>query len=126
MRRSVVPETDLAEALQSVHDCMVFDPRDWAAGRRDAWLWAILVGWDPDEPGDTDDAMTEVAARYGWTDETVERLRRMQAAVAGVLAQRDREVRGITPGGLVRVALVPQIPPSPDVPLAFLVAREDT
>jgi hypothetical protein len=110
----------LAEALQSVYDCMVFDSRDWGASRRDAWLWAVLVGWDGDEPGDTEDAMAEVALRYGWSDETVERLRRMHAAVAAVLEQRDREVRGITPGGLVRVALVPLLPDPAELPTLIL------
>lgn len=74
--------SSLFEALDSVYECMVFDSRDWAACRRDAWLWGVLVGWDPDEPGDTDDAMAELAAKHHWTAENVARLRTLHAAVA--------------------------------------------
>jgi hypothetical protein len=76
--------SDLTEALNSIYDCMVFDARDWAAGRRDAWLWGVLVGWDPDEDGDTDDAMSEIAAKYGWSEADVARVRRLNAAIAEV------------------------------------------
>ncbi|WP_433078903.1 hypothetical protein ACQP1P_38660 [Dactylosporangium sp. CA-052675] len=104
---------DLAEALQSVYDCMVFDSRDWGASRRDAWLYAIVVGWDADEAGETDDAMAELAARYCWTDETVERLRRMHAAVAGVLAAAgpaERRPDGVElPTAILRVGSAPDL-----------------
>jgi hypothetical protein len=77
--------SDLVAALNSLGRCMAFDPRDWALDRRDAWLWGVIVGWDPDEPGETDGAMAEVAAKHGWTDEHVARLRTLHAAVAEVL-----------------------------------------
>lgn len=73
--------SDLAAALNSLGRCMAFDPRDWALDRRDAWLWGVIVGWDPDEEGETDGAMTEVAAKHGWTDEDVARLRTLHTAV---------------------------------------------
>lgn len=79
---------DLAEALQSAHDCMVFDSRDWAAGSRDAWLYGLFVGWDePDdglghEPGDMDDdVLAELIAKHGWSQENVDRLQRLRAAI---------------------------------------------
>lgn len=79
---------DLDEALQSAHDCIVFDSRDWAATRRDAWLYGLFVGWDePDdelghEPGDTDDDVWgELMAKHGWSTENVERLQRLRAVI---------------------------------------------
>ena len=32
--------------VKMARDAMVFDPRDWSVNRTDAWLWALLVGWD--------------------------------------------------------------------------------
>lgn len=78
--------SDLYSALDSAHATMALSSQDWGVSRDFAWLWGILVGWDDDPTaGDVDQdggAMQELAARFGWTDADVERLRRLRAAVA--------------------------------------------
>lgn len=76
------------EALNSVHRTMAHDSRDWALNRRDAWLYAILIGWtcEDDHPHDDDcmgdDPLTETAARHRWDEDTVARLHTYRAAIA--------------------------------------------
>ncbi|MEU3945430.1 hypothetical protein [Streptomyces sp. NPDC029526] len=78
------------EALNSVHRTMVHDSRDWARDRRDAWLYAILIGWtcENDHPHDDDcmgdDPLTETAARHRWDADTVARVRSYRAAIAAL------------------------------------------
>jgi hypothetical protein len=80
----------LRAALNSVYRAMVHDPRDWAATKRDAWLYAILVGWtcEDDHAHDDlcmgDEPLIETAQRHGWDEETVTRLRAYRAAIAAL------------------------------------------
>ena len=66
----MVSMSDVAVSLKS---CLVFHARDWAADKRDAWLWGIVCGWD-------EAAMTEVAAKFGWPTTEVQRLNELHAA----------------------------------------------
>jgi hypothetical protein len=78
--------TDLVSALDSARTTMTLSSQDWATAGDFAWLYGILVGWDDDpEGGDVDqgDALGELAAKFGWTTDDVERLRRLHTAVAG-------------------------------------------
>lgn len=83
---------DLAEALTRLSGALATHSRDWGQDRLDAWLWGLLCGWDcedhlvwPDhvhgEHCADAGAMREVAARHGWSDEDVARLRRYRAAL---------------------------------------------
>lgn len=78
------------DALNSAYRTMVHDSRDWTATKRDAWLYAILVGWtcEDDHAHDDlcmgDDPLTETARQHGWDDATVARLRSYRAAVAAL------------------------------------------
>ncbi|MFD5002187.1 hypothetical protein ACFWMV_04695 [Streptomyces mutabilis] len=80
----------LRAALNSVYRTIVHDSRDWAATKRDAWLYAILVGWTCEDDHIHDDLcmgdepLTETARRHGWDDDTVARLRSHRAAVAAL------------------------------------------
>lgn len=80
----------LRDALNSVHRTMVHDSRDWALDRRDAWLYAILIGWtcEDDHVHDDDclgdDPLIETARAHGWDDDTVARLRTYRAAIAAL------------------------------------------
>lgn len=78
---------DLYAALDSAHTTMALSSQDWGTSRDFAWLWGIFVGWDADPDDLVDDgvgdAMSELAARFGWSEADVERLRRLHAAVAG-------------------------------------------
>ncbi len=70
----------IEDPLESLHNTMVFDPRDWALNKRDAWIYAIVVGWG--------DALEEVAAGHGWAEKDVERLK--------MLREKFVELRGTT------------------------------
>lgn len=78
---------DLTDALQSLASSYAGDPRDWGTYYRDAWTYGIVCGWEcecEDTPDEHDcggsGALDEMASRHGWSDETVERLRRLRAA----------------------------------------------
>lgn len=62
--------------IKSIQDVLAFDSRDWGEDRGDAWLYGIVFGWDadPDDPED-EGAMDSVAAKHGWDEATVARLR---------------------------------------------------
>ena len=47
--------------------------RDWAAHRRDAWIWGIVCGWD-------DESLAELQERFQWEDGEVDRLKRLRVA----------------------------------------------
>lgn len=59
---------ELNEVFESLHKSLVFHSRDWAANERDAWIWGIVVGWD-------DESMKNLTNKFGWSDETVNRLK---------------------------------------------------
>ena len=56
---------------ESLNSCLVFHSRDWAANKRDAWLYGIIVGWN-------DECLAELKEQHGWNDEAVERLKRLR------------------------------------------------
>lgn len=74
-------EPTAADALESAGNCMAFHPRDWAADRRDAWLWGVVVGWD-------EESLAELAAKHGWPADEVERLRRLRAALEAAVGSQ--------------------------------------
>lgn len=96
--------SNLGKALESMHDVIVFDARDWSLDRHDAWLYAILVGWEQEDTDDPTDirepgVLEQVAARHGWSAATIARIRRMRAAVKAATAdtaifERDKENGG--------------------------------
>ena len=82
---SQVPTT-MADVIDSLERTLACDPRDWSTNRRDAWIWGVVFGW----PGE---AMDEVRKDHGWTDETVTRLRRLNAAVKAEKRRAERRSR---------------------------------
>lgn len=56
------------------------DRRDWTADRIDAYLWAVLIGFD-------DDTLTELAARHRWNEHRVKYVREMRALLAPITDQ---------------------------------------
>lgn len=78
-------------ALEGLQRLIATSSRDWGEHRVDAWLWAVLVGWDCEETHEHDElcdngaAMREMAARHGWDDETVAKARRYRAAVKALV-----------------------------------------
>lgn len=78
----------LAAALDGLHTLIATSSRDWQTYRVDAWLWAILCGWDC-ESAEHDDtcthgALEETAAMHGWDADTVAKARRYRAAVRAI------------------------------------------
>jgi hypothetical protein len=77
----------LAAALDGIHGLIATSSRDWGTYRVDAWLWAVLCGWDCEEQHEHDElcddggAMREMAEQHGWDDDTVAKARRYRAAV---------------------------------------------
>jgi len=65
------------EAMESLQNTIASDVADWAADKRMAWIYAILMGWD-------DEAMDEVAKKHKWKSEDVARLRRYHQALAAL------------------------------------------
>ncbi|MFI8792656.1 hypothetical protein [Streptomyces sp. NPDC055105] len=53
------------------------DHRDWMADRIDAYLWAVLIGFD-------DDTLTQVAATHRWDEHRVKYVREMRALLAPI------------------------------------------
>ena len=60
-------EEDPREALRAT---LAFSVDDWAATRAMAWVWGIVEGWD-------DEAMDELASKFGWDEATTARLNRL-------------------------------------------------
>lgn len=76
-------DTDPIEALRRI---IATSSNDWSLHPGDAWLYGIVIGWDTDpddvilDPGeDPESAMQEVAARHGWCEDAVARLRLLHA-----------------------------------------------
>lgn len=64
--------------------------RDWTTHPVDAWLWAVICGWDCEQPEHDDvcvhGAMEEMVQLHGWDDETVTKARCYREAVRSILA----------------------------------------
>ncbi|WP_200309568.1 hypothetical protein, partial [Streptomyces adelaidensis] len=85
------PDTaTLAAALDGLHTLIATSSRDWGTYRVDAWLWAVLCGWDCEQTEHdetcTHGAMEEMQQQHGWSDETVTKARRYRAAVRALTA----------------------------------------
>jgi hypothetical protein len=85
--------TILAPILEGLARLIATSSRDWGEYRVDAWLWAVLVGWDCEDDHEHDDlcengaAMREMAERHGWDDATVSKARRYRNAIRAVTEQ---------------------------------------
>lgn len=76
----------LHDALTAVRHMMATSSRDWSLAKGDAWLYAILVGWndDPDEPGPPVSALAHIAIRHGWSLGDMAALEAMHAAIVAL------------------------------------------
>jgi hypothetical protein len=77
---------DLSDALRSLANCIAGSAADFGKYHRDAWVYGIVLGWDREEDHQHDDIcggdapMREMAARHGWDDAEVTRLRQYRRA----------------------------------------------
>ncbi|GAA3807612.1 hypothetical protein ACFQ0G_53900 [Streptomyces chiangmaiensis] len=73
---------DATRAVTAVRSMMqtsadFLDHRDWTADRIDAYLWAILIGWDVD-------TLQEVAAKHRWDEHRVAYVKEMRGYLAPI------------------------------------------
>jgi hypothetical protein len=60
------------------------DHRYWTADRIDAYLWAVLIGWD-------DDTLQEIAARHRWNEHRIKYVREMRGLLAPITDPQPKE-----------------------------------
>lgn len=76
---------DLTAMFEGLGRLLATSSRDWGQYAPDAWLYAVICGWDCEEPVHdetcTHGAMEEMQRRHGWSDEAVAKARRYRAAV---------------------------------------------
>lgn len=65
---SKTPGTD---PLGALHSAMATSSMDWGASKDTAWIYGIAVGWDGP-------AMAELAAKFGWSEQRVKKLRKLR------------------------------------------------
>jgi hypothetical protein len=66
-------ERDPFKALRAT---LATSSNDWGSARDFAWIWGIVCGWS-DEDGD---AYPALAAKFGWSEAQVQRLKELHAA----------------------------------------------
>jgi len=83
----------LVDMFAGFERLLVTSARDWGRYRVDAWLYAVLVGWDCDDPNDPCDsgAMDEIAQAHGWDTAAVAKARRYRDAVRRVQARHGED-----------------------------------
>jgi hypothetical protein len=78
----------LAAMFEGLHTLLATSSRDWSTYRVDAWLWAVLCGWDCEQAEHdetcTHGAMEEMQQQHGWDDEAVAKARRYRAVVRAI------------------------------------------
>lgn len=62
-------EGRIENALKSIECTIAFDVKDWSTSRRDAWIYAIVFGFD--------EGSEHVAQMHGWDDKDLERAKRL-------------------------------------------------
>lgn len=75
----------LAAIFEGFGRLLATSSRDWGQYAPDAWLYAVICGWDCEEAVHdetcTHGAMEEMQQRHGWDDKTVAKARRYRAVV---------------------------------------------
>jgi hypothetical protein len=83
----------LASALDGLHTLIATSSRDWQTYRVDAWIWAVICGWDCEQAEHDDTcthgALEETASMQGWDTATVAKARRYRAAVRTLTEARQ-------------------------------------
>lgn len=74
----------VSTAVSAVCNHIRVDDRDWTANQHDAWIYAVLIGWD-------DDTLTEIAVKHRWNEERVKYIREMRALLAPITDPQPKE-----------------------------------
>ncbi|HEX9228298.1 MAG TPA: hypothetical protein VF885_16975 [Arthrobacter sp.] len=64
-------KTPGTDPLGALHSAMTLSSMDWGSAPDLAWIYGIAVGHDGP-------AMAELAAKFGWSDEKVAKLRKLR------------------------------------------------
>lgn len=86
---------DVAEAIRQASRIMTCHSRDWSLDAADAWLYALLVGWDCEIAEHADGShdpidcggpnhLENFAERFGWTEGGIAKLRAQRQAIAAL------------------------------------------
>lgn len=67
-------EDGVSPAVASLKTAVATSSRDWAATPGDAWIYGVVIGWD-------DASLTELAARFGWKQATLDYLAALHDAM---------------------------------------------
>lgn len=73
----------LEQAASALHAAIEVDDFDWATKRSLAFVYQIIVGWERE-------TLDDIAERYGWSRETVERLVTLHQAFGDLLHGTER------------------------------------
>ncbi|MFE2041650.1 hypothetical protein ACFXAZ_12100 [Streptomyces sp. NPDC059477] len=85
------PDTEtLASLFEGLGRLIATSSRDWGTYRVDAWLYAVILGWDCEQAEHDETCvhgtMEEMQQAHGWSDEAVAKARRYRAAVRALTA----------------------------------------
>lgn len=85
------PDTEMLAAIfEGFGLLLATSSRDWSEYAPDAWLYAVILGWDCEQAEHdetcTHGAMEEMQQRHGWDDDAVDKARRYRAAVRALVA----------------------------------------
>lgn len=87
----------LATMFDGLSGLLATSSRDWGTYRVDAWLWAVLCGWDCEEEAHDETCvhgvMEEMQQAHGWDDAAVAKARRYRAVVRTIEALNEEEGR---------------------------------
>lgn len=80
----------MVNVLQELKNMMAFSSKDWAEEKEGAFLYAVILGWDPgeDEP-EEESAMPEIAAKFNLSDDQVAKLRTLHKEFQTVLSHLE-------------------------------------
>jgi len=86
--------TAIAAIFEGFGNLLATSSRDWAPYRVDAWLWAVVLGWDCEETEHDDTCvhgvLEEIAKDHDWSDEAVAKARSYRATVRAVLDEHGQ------------------------------------
>jgi hypothetical protein len=99
-RPTTQPETEtLAAMFEGLGSLLATSSRDWGLYAPDAWLYAVILGWDCEQEEHdetcTHGAMEEMQERHSWSDGAVAKARRYRAAVRALTASAAAAQLGI-------------------------------
>lgn len=82
--RQTLLASDAYEAIRRLRQIFAFSSRDWSEADDTARLYALIVGWESEDPEEPSDAYPSLAAKFNWPPQLVAELKKLRAAFAGL------------------------------------------